>query len=170
MFDIKNMKRTNNDMFRQLEELTVENEQLKKENKELWAENRWLRAENTRLTQRLEILEMTIEDRINKAVEEVVAKATALLLETIAEKDREILRLKSQIAKDFSNSSKPSSSNGFKKVPNNREKSGRKRGGQPGHKGSCLEISKNLEELVKQELAEHMIRSDVADGEVYISD
>lgn len=30
MFDIKSMRRTNNDIFRQLEELIIENEQLKK--------------------------------------------------------------------------------------------------------------------------------------------
>ena len=157
-------------MFRQLEELTVENEKLKKENKKLRAENHWLRTENTRLTQRLETLEMTIEDRINKAVEEAVAKATAPLLEAIAEKDKEILRLKSQIAKDSSNSSKPSSSNGFKKIPNNREKSDKKRGGQPGHKGSRLDIPNNLEELVEQGIAEHIILSEVSEGEVYVSD
>ena len=157
-------------MFRQLEELTVENEQLKKENKSLREENRWLRAENARLTQRLETLETTIEDRINRAVEEAVAKATAPLLETIAEKDREILRLKSQIAKDSSNSSKPSGSNGFKQIPNNREKSDRKHGGQPGHKGSRMDIPENLEELEEQGLAEHIILSDVAQGEEYVSD
>lgn len=170
MFDIKNMRRTNNDMFRQLEELTVENEQLKKENKELRAENRWLRAENTRLTQRLETLEMTIDDRIHAVVQEAVAKAAAPLLEAITEKDKEILRLKSQIAKDSSNSSKPSGSNGFKQIPNNREKSNRKRGGQPGHKGSRLDIPENLAELEEQGMAEHIILSDVADGEVYTSD
>lgn len=53
------MRRTNNDMFGQLEELTVENEQLKEENKRLREEKRWLRIENTRLTQRLETLEAT---------------------------------------------------------------------------------------------------------------
>lgn len=157
-------------MFHQLEELMVENEQLKKENKDLRDENRWLRAENSKLTQRLEALETTIEDRINKAVEEAVAKATTPLLETIAEKDKEILRLKAQIAKDSSNSSKPSGSNGFKQIPNNREKSGRKRGGQPGHKGNRLDIPENLDELVEKGVAEHIILSDVADGENYVSD
>lgn len=122
------------------------------------------------MTQRLETLETTIEDRINKAVEEAVAKATAPLLETIAEKGKEILGLKSQLAKDSSNSSKPSSSNGFKQVLNNREKSDRKRGGQPGHKGSRLDIPNNLDELVEQGLAEHIILSDVADGGAYVSD
>jgi transposase len=167
MFDIKSMRRTNNDIFRQLEELIIENEQLKKENKKLRAENRCLRTENARRTQRLEALETDIEDRINKAVEDAVAKATAPLLETIAEKDKEILRLKAQIGK---NSSKPSSSNGFKKIPNNREKSEKKHGGQPGHKGCRLDIPKNLDELVKEGKAEHIILSDVADGEAYVSD
>ena len=157
-------------MFRQLEELTVENEKLKKEHKELKTENRWLRTENSRLEQRLETLEATMEDRINKAVEEAVAKVAAPLLETIKEKDREILRLKSQIGKDSSNSSKPSGSNGFKQIPNNREKSDRKHGGQPGHKGSRLNIPENLDELVQQGIAEHIILSDVADGEAYVSD
>ena len=115
-----------------MEELTVENEKLKKENKELKAENLWLRTENTRLQQRLEMLETTMEDSINKAVEEAVAKAAVPLLETIKEKDKEILRLKLQIGKDSPNSSKPSSSNELKKIPNNREKSDKKRGGQPG--------------------------------------
>lgn len=54
--------------------MTVENEKLKKENKELKAENLWLRTENTRLQQRLEMLETTMEDSINKAVEEAVEK------------------------------------------------------------------------------------------------
>lgn len=164
------MKRTNNDIFRQLEELMVENEQLKKENKELRTENRRLRAENTRLTQRIGLLETTLEDRISKTVEEAVAKATAPLLETIAEKDKEILRLKSQIAKNSSNSSKPPSSNGFKQIPNNREKSGRKQGGQQGHKGTRLDIPQNLDELAEQGVAEHIILSDVPEGEAYVSD
>ena len=95
--------------------MTVENEKLKKENKELKAENLWLRTENTRLQQRLEMLETTMEDSINKAVEEAVAKAAVPLLETIKEKDKEILRPKLQIGKDSPNSSKPSSSNELKK-------------------------------------------------------
>ncbi len=164
------MRRTNSDIFRQLEELMVENEQLKKENKELRAENRWLRAENARLTKRLETLETTMEERVNKAVEEAVAKATAPLLEVIAEKERGILRLKAQIAKNSPNPSKPSSSNGFKRIPNNREKSSRKQGGQAGHKGVRLDIPENLDELVEKGLAEHIILSDVEEGEVYVSD
>ena len=44
-----------------------------------------------------------------------------------------------KIKKDSSNSSKPSSTNGFKKViTNRREKSNKKQGGQTGHVGAFL--------------------------------
>ena len=137
------MRRTNNDIFRQLEEFTIENEKLCLENKKLRAENRELRAENARLRDRIEEMETTLEERIKKAV----AKAVEPMQEKIAEKDKEIQRLKTQLEKDSSNSSKPSGGNGFKKVPNNREKSSKKQGGQYGHKGFRLNIPENLEEL-----------------------
>jgi len=157
-------------LFRQVEELTLENERLREENKRLRKENRRLREENTQLKRRLENLEATMEERIQKAVEEAVAKATEPLLAKLAEKDQEILRLKAQLNKDSSNSSKPSSRNGFKKIPNNREKSEKKQGGQSGHKGSRLNIPENLEELVERGEAEHIIVSDVSEGETYVSD
>ena len=44
--------------------------------------------------------------------------------------------LKAQLNRDYENSSKPSSQSvNHKKITNNREKTGRKPGGQPGHKG-----------------------------------
>ena len=87
----------------------------------------------------------------------------------IERKEIEISRLKSLIDRDSSNSGKPPSSNGFKKIPNNREPSGKKRGGQAGHEGSTLKIPKNLDELVREEKAEHKI-VDMTNGSVkYIS-
>jgi hypothetical protein len=74
--------------------------------------------------------ENTLEDRISKAVNIAVVKAVVPLNARIAElgsvveaKDKEILRLKSQIEKNSGNSSKPPSSNGLKPVPNSRERS-----------------------------------------------
>ena len=55
-----------------------------------------------------------------------------------------------QLNKDSSNSSKPSSTNGFKKViTNRREKSDKPKGGQFGHKGAFLS-DKKIEEIKKQ--------------------
>lgn len=54
-------------------------------------------------------------------------------LEEEREKNR---KLQAQLNRDYENSSKPSSmSPNHKKISNNREKTGRKPGGQPGHKG-----------------------------------
>jgi transposase len=164
------MRRTNNDIIHHIEELTIENEQLSKENKKLRGKNRELHAENERLRKRLDVLETTLEARINKAVEEAVQKATEPLQAVIAEKDKEIRRLKAQLDKDSSNSSRPSGGNGYKKVPNNREKSGKKQGGQYGHKGFRLNIPENLDELVERGKAEHKIISEVSEGEAYVSD
>lgn len=164
------MRRTNGNIIRHIEELTLENERLRKENTRLKAENSEIRSENSRLRNRIENVETTLEERINKAVEEAVAKATAPLYATIEKQKKEIDRLKSQLGKDSSNSSKPPSSNGFTKIPNNREKSDKKKGGQHGHKGNRLNIPKNLSELVATGKAEHVIVSDVAKGEAYVSD
>jgi transposase len=157
------MSSNSKDIFRHVEELIEENERLHVENKAL-------RAENKRLRERIDRLERTMEERISKAVEEAAAKVTAHFEGIIEEKDKEILRLKAQIEKDSGNSSKPPSSDGFKKVSNNREKSGKKQGGQSGHKGHRLNIPENLEELVSSGKVEHIIISDVEDGEAYVSD
>jgi transposase len=71
----------------------------------------------------------------------------------------EIARLKAQINKDSSNSSKPPSQNGLKKIKNSREKSELKRGGQPGHPGKSLEVLDN-------EKIEKWVRSGQAEFEV----
>lgn len=60
----------------------------------------------------------------------------------------EILRLKAHDDKDSSNSNKPSSTNGFKKViTNRREKSNKKQGGQPNHKPHS--INNKLEQFIQ---------------------
>ena len=157
-------------ILNQIEELKNENERLKAENSRLQAENRELKNENAKLKTRVENLETTLEERIAKAVAEAVKKATEPLLAIIAEKDKEILRLKSQLDKDSTNSSKPPSSDGFKRIPNNREQSSKKQGGQHNHRGVRLNIPKNMKELVDAGLAEHIIISEVAEGDAYTSD
>jgi len=157
----ESMRRTNNDMYRQYAQETADNDRLRRENTSL-------RAENAELRRRVK----TLEERIAKTVEEAVAKATAPLLSRIAEleatvasKDAEILRLKAQIAKDSSTSSSPPGRNGFKKIPNSREPSSRRTGGQPGHKGATLAIPQNLDELVEKGKAQHVVIDDTNGAE-----
>ena len=164
-------------IFKQLEENISENDKLKKEIKQLKDENKRLVSENKRLACKYEKVEKEFNDfksNVNKyienAVKEAIEEAKKPLLEKIDEKDAEIKRLKAQINKDSSNSSKPSGSNGFKKIPNNREKSTKKQGGQYGHCGSTLSVPKNLDELVAAGKAKHIVLSDVKEGESYISD
>jgi hypothetical protein len=139
----------NKGLISHIEELTDQNERLTMENKILRADNRELRV-------RLNNLEKTLESRIAAVLDVAVKKATEPLLEEIKTKnilieklDNEIDRLKAQINKNSGNSSKPPSTNGFKNIQSNREKSGRPQGGQKGHPGHRLQLPKNIEELTK---------------------
>ena len=78
-----------------------------------------------------------------KSLNETIEKQNEML----KEKDEEILRLKNKNNKDSSNSSKPSSTNGYKKViTNRREKSNKPRGGQKNHKPHSL--TNKLEQFI----------------------
>lgn len=135
----------NRGLLKQIEDLILDNESLKNENKKLRADNNCLRSQ-------VKYLENSIDAKIAAAVEKNILplKERISELETqTAQKDAEILRLKAIVNKDSSNSSKPPGSDGFKQVPNNREKSGKKKGGQPGHTGHSLRIPENLDKLVE---------------------
>lgn len=55
----------------------------------------------------------------------------------------ENLKFRGIINKNSGNSSKPPSSDGFKKIHNSREKSGKRPGGQNGHKGTAPKLFDN---------------------------
>lgn len=80
---------------------------------------------------------------IIKSLTETIKKQNKI----IEELENEILRLKSKNDKDSSNSSKPSSTNGYKKViTNRREKSNKSKGGQKNHKPHSL--NNKLEQFI----------------------
>ena len=135
------------DIMRQLEETLVKMD-------ELAAEVVYLRRE--------------ISDekaRHTKEVAEIEAnnqKEMGALNVRITELEKENKRLREIIDKDSSNSGKPPSSDGFKKIFNSREASGKKPGGQKGHKGYGRELYAKPTEVIehKREVCEcgHEIR------------
>lgn len=90
------------------------------------------KANNTILNMSLTISELKSDNKkYMKELEKANKKNEELLLE--------IERLKNNNNKNSSNSSKPSSTNGFKKViTNNRAKSNKKKGAKQNHKGTTL--------------------------------
>ena len=80
------------------------------------------------------------EQQRDEALEKVKQQRTELYdVKTQLEEEREkTLKLTAQINRNYENSSIPSSKAlSRKKIQNSREKTGRKPGGQPGHKGHC---------------------------------
>ena len=74
-------------------------------------------------------------------------------------------RLKKQINNDSNNSSKPPSSDIKKSIPNNREKTTKKAGGQKGHKGYHLSKAEVEEKISKGEFEREVINVGEATGE-----
>jgi transposase len=90
------------------------------------------------------------EQRI-KELEKRVAELEGLLINALA--TIELLReenaeLKRKLGMDSNNSSKPPSSDGFTKKTKSLRKSGGKSGGQLGHKGKTLQMSKEPDDIV----------------------
>ncbi len=78
------------------------------------------------------------------------------LFKLVAELAAEVAELKSRLAKNSSNSSKPPSSDGLKKPPqtkSSRQSSVKKRGGQPGHKGASLSQVEKPDHVVLHKVA-----------------
>ena len=129
--------------------LKCEVERLKKENKELKNKNKDLEAQKKTYFNKLQIqneqLEILSKENKTEECKELKRKYSIAkdeigkLRKEIVNKDSIIQALTARLNKNSSNSSKPSSTDGFKKVIHNcREKTGRKVGGQKNHKGTTL--------------------------------
>lgn len=97
-----------------------------------------LREKDRRITQLEEQLFAT-RQRLDESEEKLKSKSVELYrVKTELEEQMGVNRqLKAQINRDYENSSIPSSEKpNRKKITNNREKTGRKPGGQPGHNGN----------------------------------
>lgn len=142
-------------------ELACENEKLKKKIKELENKNKDLEAEKKTFKLKLKILSEQL-DSANKKNKTTYYKSKyeialqdiqvlkAQYKKQLQNKDDYITRLKAQLQKDSSNSSKPSSTNGFKKVVHNfREKTEKKQGAQPGHTFHSAEYIEEPSEIIK---------------------
>lgn len=99
-----------------------------KQIRRLEAEIRRLGKENLELARQRDVAKDKLRERTGQYY------AAAAELEEERGKNK---KLTAQVNRDFENSSLPSSLQraGRKKIPNSREKSGRRPGGQPGHKG-----------------------------------
>jgi hypothetical protein len=146
------------------------NEELEKEIEELRAEIRHLMQENERLREKISEIEATMAEQIGESVKEAVNQATAPLLEELSKAHKKIAKLNAIINKDSTNSSKPSSTNGLKKVVlNSRKRSGKKQGGQKGHRGSRLKLPENMKELEEKGIIERRVEDHTNGSNEYVS-
>ena len=143
--------------------------ELREQIEALTNENRRLESENRRLRERIAEMEASIEETVSTAVSDAVRQATEPLLEALAKANAEIERLNAIINKNSSNSSKPPSTDGYNRIPNSREPSGKPRGGQKGHPGRRLGLPENIEELERRGIVERRIIDNTNGASKYIS-
>jgi len=132
-------------MYKQLQEvisgfekLTVEVERIKTSHKwEMAALKETHRQEREAHRQEIAELKAAHQEEITRLETRIVTL------------EAENALLKARMNKDSGNSSKPPSSRGYKNLSNSREKTGRRPGGQPGHKGYAPKLCETPDEVIK---------------------
>lgn len=145
-------------MEAQLDIIEQENAELKKENKGLKNDITKLQKNNEKVLDISNNKFTTLYNEIAKLNAEVIEsnrkkkeceETIKTLNNTIESLNAIIENLKSQKMKNSTNSSKPSSTNGFKKViQNNRVKTGKSKGGQKGREGKTLNKVEKVDEVI----------------------
>lgn len=113
-----------------------------KKNEQLRKENKHLKMENLSLTNRINYLEEHQDEIIEKKVKVQVDKVTGAFENKIITLEKQIDGLRSVLNNDSTNSGIPTSKtpiNKDKRIPNSREKSDKKKGGQLNHTKHKLE-------------------------------
>ncbi len=132
------------------QELEAENKRLKKEIETL---KKTLKLQSKQMKQQNELFEDLLKE--NKTIYykikyENAKEENAELRKKLQEKEDYIAKVNGQLAKNSSNSSKPSSTDGYKKViHNSREKTGKAQGAQKGHEYHGSELIEKPTEIVK---------------------
>ena len=98
-----------------------------------------------------------------------LVKENQILRKDLAKANQTIENLKTRIKKNSSNSSKPSSTDSIytKEVHNFREKTSRKVGGQKGHKGHTLRMSKEPTKIINKKIEQCECGGIVENGDTY---
>ena len=96
----------------------------------------------------MEPIRLPSDEEIEAAYDQGKESILKLFHQTIGKLAERLQKVEDQIAKDSSNSSKPPSSDGLKKKTRSlRKRSGKKSGGQPGHKGHTLKAVANPDQV-----------------------
>ena len=145
--------------------------------KNLFNHNQKLTLENEKLKARLAKIEtetankyLGMIDRLNETIEAVMEKCGALE-ERVARLETENDRLRKQINNDSNNSSNPPSSDTKPNAPNTyngRTKTGKKAGGQRGHKGSHLSRAVIERKIAAGQIKRKIVNHGVPQGD-YVS-
>lgn len=127
--------------------------------------NKKLKKDNERLRRSEELLSKRDEElmQANKKIKELENKIEELInlhnsaADMIKRLSDDNIRMKNMANKDSTSSSKPSSTDGYKNIPNNRVRSNLKRGGQKGHAPHTLK-EKKLEEILSNDKTISVLR------------